>query len=174
MAIVKQFSFNTLLRRLANLKFAIILLFLIGFSIALGTFIEQDQSLIFYKTNYPDSNPIFGFIDWQFIVRFTLNKIYTSYWFLFILLIFAASLISCTFTTQLPVVKKFKLWQFRKYFKQFEQIGSVNLSNDLLIIYLTDFTEKNIIYFDKINKIMRIRVCLVELVRFVCILVFYF
>ena len=54
MAIVKQFSFNTLLRRLANLKFAIILLFLIGFSIALGTFIEQDQSLIFYKTNYPD------------------------------------------------------------------------------------------------------------------------
>ena len=126
MAIVKQFSFNTLLRRLANLKFAIILLFLIGFSIALGTFIEQDQSLIFYKTNYPDSNPIFGFIDWQFIVRFTLNKIYTSYWFLFILLIFAASLISCTFTTQLPVVKKFKLWQFRKYFKQFEQIGSVN------------------------------------------------
>ena len=126
MAIVKQFSFNTLLRRLSNLKFAITLLFLIGFSIALGTFIEQDQSLLFYKTNYPDNNPIFGFIDWQLIVRFTLNQIYTSYWFLFILLIFAASLISCTFTTQLPVVKKFKLWQFRKYFKQFEQIGSIN------------------------------------------------
>ena len=49
MAIVKQFSFNTLLRRLANLKFAIILLFLIGFSIALGTFIEQDQKPDFIK-----------------------------------------------------------------------------------------------------------------------------
>lgn len=116
---------NSILRRLANLKFAIGLLFLIGFLIALGTFIEQDQSLIFYKTNYPETNPIFGFVDWRFILFFNFNKIYTSYWFAFILFVFAASLISCTFITQLPLLKKFKLWQFFKYSKQFERLTSM-------------------------------------------------
>ena len=39
------------LKNLANLQLAIVLLFTIGFVIALGTIIEQDQSLTFYKEN---------------------------------------------------------------------------------------------------------------------------
>ena len=123
---IKKFSLNPILRRLANLKFAIGMLFLIGFLIAVGTFIEQDQSLSFYKINYPENAPIFGFVDWRFIFFLKLNKIYTSYWFAVILLVFASSLIACTFTTQLPSLKKFKLWQFRMYSKQFEQLNSLN------------------------------------------------
>ena len=93
---------------------------LIGFLISLGTFIEQDQTLNFYKLNYPETNKIFGFIDWHFIFFLNLNRIYNSYWFIFLLFVFAASLIACTFTTQLPLLQKFKLWQFLKSSKQFE------------------------------------------------------
>ena len=106
MIIIKNFSSNFILRRLANLQFAIGMLLLIGILIAIGTFIEQDQSIVFYQTNYPESQPIFGFVDWRFIYFLSLNKIYTSYWFAFILFVFASSLIACTFTTQLPLLKK--------------------------------------------------------------------
>tara|TARA_B110001450_G_scaffold82008_1_gene77851 strand:- start:17231 stop:18541 length:1311 start_codon:yes stop_codon:yes gene_type:complete len=127
MVVIKNFSSNSILRRLANLQFAIGLLLFIGILIAIGTFIEQDQSIVFYQTNYPETQPIFGFIDWRFIYFLSLNKIYTSYWFACILFVFASSLIACTFTTQLPLLKKLKLWQFRKNPKQFEKLNSINL-----------------------------------------------
>ena len=120
MSNIKKNFLGFTLRRLANLKFAIVLLFLIGLIISVGTIIEQNQSLSYYKLNYPEITPIFGFIDWRFIVFFNLNKIYTSYWFLVLLFVFASSLISCTFVTQLPSLKKFKLWKFLNYYNQFE------------------------------------------------------
>jgi cytochrome c biogenesis protein len=67
MIIIKNFSSNLILRRLANLQFAIGMLLFIGVLIAIGTFIEQDQSIVFYQTNYPESQPIFGFVDWHLI-----------------------------------------------------------------------------------------------------------
>jgi cytochrome c biogenesis protein len=127
MMFIKNFSLNLILRRLANLQFAIGMLLFIGLLIEIGTFIEQDQRIVFYQTNYPESQPILGFVDWRFIYFFGFNKIYTSYWFAFVLFIFASSLIACTFTTQLPLLKKFKLWQFRKNPKQFEKLNSINL-----------------------------------------------
>ena len=115
MMFIKNFSLNLILRRLANLQFAIGMLLFIGILIAIGTFIEQDQSIVFYQTNYPESQPILGFVDWRFIYFFGFNKIYTSYWFAFVLFIFASSLIACTFTTQLPLLKKFKLFILRSF-----------------------------------------------------------
>ena len=72
---IKQSLLNPILRRLANLKFAISLLCIIGFLISIGTIIEQDQTINFYKTNYPDTNPIFGFVDWRLIFFLNLNII---------------------------------------------------------------------------------------------------
>ena len=97
------------LKKLANLQFAISLLFIIGLIIALGTFIEQDQTAKFYKDNYPETAPIFGFINWKFVTFFNLDHIYTAWWFLLLLILFVSSLIACTFTTQLPSLKTFKL-----------------------------------------------------------------
>ena len=54
-------------KKLANLQFAIGLLFTIGIMIAIGTIIEQDQGLNFYKENYPEINPLFGFLNWKII-----------------------------------------------------------------------------------------------------------
>ena len=110
-------------KKLANLKVAIALLFIIGILIALGTFIEQDQTLAFYKENYPETKPIWGFIDWKFLINLNLNQIYTAPLFLFILLLFGSSLLACTFTTQLPVVRKFRLWQFFQNSNQYRKLA---------------------------------------------------
>ena len=110
---IRKNQFQTrVLKYLANLQFAIGLLFLIGFVIGIGTIIEQDQSLIFYKENYPETTPVFGFLTWKLITFLNLNKIYSAWWFLSILLLFSVSLLSCTFTTQLPSLKTFKVWKF--------------------------------------------------------------
>lgn len=100
------------LKKLADLQLAIGLLITIGFLIAIGTIIEQDQSLDFYKGNYPEINPLFGFLNWKIIIFLSLNKLYTAWWFIVVLLLFGSSLLACTFTTQLPSVKVFKLWKF--------------------------------------------------------------
>ena len=87
------------LKPLANLQFAISLLFVIGIIIGIGTIIEQDQSLAFYQKNYPESAPIFGFLTWKIIKFFNLDILYTSWWFTTILFLFGSSLLACTFTT---------------------------------------------------------------------------
>ncbi len=101
-----------ILKKLATLQFAISLLFTIGFMVAIGTIIEQEQSLTFYKENYPIADPTFGFLTWKIITFLSLNKVYTAWWFLTVLFLFGASLIACTFTTQLPSIKTFKIWKF--------------------------------------------------------------
>ena len=100
------------LKKLANLQLAIGLLILIGCVIAIGTIIEQDQSLNFYKENYPETNALFGFLSWKLITNLSLDRLYTAWWFIGVLFLFGSSLLACTFTTQLPSVKTFKLWKF--------------------------------------------------------------
>lgn len=111
-----------LVKKLANLQFAITLLFTIGLTISVGTIIEQDQNLAFYKENYPLTNPLFGFLNWKFITILSLDHLYTAWWFVLILLLFAGSLISCTFTTQLPSLKTFKIWRFYNQPNQFKNL----------------------------------------------------
>ena len=76
MMFIKNFSLNLILRRLANLQFAIGMLLFIGILIAIGTFIEQDQSIVFYQTNYPESQPILGICSFLAIeVTFFDNRV---------------------------------------------------------------------------------------------------
>ena len=115
-------------KKLANLQLAISFLFIIGIIIAIGTIIEQDQSLSFYKENYPENNPMFGFLTWKIITFLNLDQIYTAWWFLVLLLLFASSLIACTFTTQIPSIKTFKLW---KFYNRPERVKKLNISESI-------------------------------------------
>ena len=118
-----KYSFTTrFVKKLANLQLAITLLFTIGLTIAIGTIIEQDQSLTFYKENYPTDKPLFGFLTWKLVTLLNFDHLYTAWWFLMILFLFAGSLIACTFTTQLPSIKTFKLWKFYTQPKQFKSL----------------------------------------------------
>lgn len=103
---------DKILKKLSNLQFAINLLFVIGIVIAVGTIIEQDQDISFYQTNYPENPKLFGFIDWKLLIFFNLDHIYTSYWFIALLVLFAASLLSCTLTVQFPVLRRLRRWKF--------------------------------------------------------------
>jgi cytochrome c biogenesis protein len=125
---MQKFSVGRILKQLSNLQLAISLLFLIGGVISLGTFIEQEQNLNFYKTNYPTTSPILGFIDWKFITFLSLDKIYTAPWFLLILFLFAISLLACTLTVQLPSLKGFRIWKF------FSNLSSLKGIEDKLLL----------------------------------------
>jgi len=109
---MQKFYPDRFIKKLANLQLAISLLFTIGLVVALGTIIEQDQSLEFYQRNYGETNPILGFITWKLILFLNFDHLYTSYWFLFLLFFFGASLLACTLTVQLPVLRRLRRWQF--------------------------------------------------------------
>lgn len=120
---MKYIYTTRLFKKLANLQFAITLLFTIGLTIAIGTIIEQDQNIAFYKENYPTEQPVFGFLTWKIITFLSFDHLYTAWWFLFILALFASSLIACTFTTQLPSIKNFKIWKFYQQLGQFKTLN---------------------------------------------------
>ena len=112
-----------ILKKLANLQLAISLLLTIGIVAAIGTVIEQDQNLAFYQQNYPLDNPIFGFINWKFLIFFNFDHVYTSYWFIGLLFLFGFSLLSCTLTVQLPVLRRLRRWKFYNDVKKASGIG---------------------------------------------------
>jgi cytochrome c biogenesis protein len=97
---------------LGNLKLSIMLLLVLSLFSSLGTIIEQDKLIPFYELNYPNSNPLFGFINSNIILFFGLNHVYTTWWFDSTVFLFGLSLISCTFNRQLPSLKMARLWQF--------------------------------------------------------------
>nr|YP_010444224.1 c-type cytochrome biogenensis protein [Fibrocapsa japonica]YP_010444390.1 c-type cytochrome biogenensis protein [Fibrocapsa japonica]UTE95111.1 c-type cytochrome biogenensis protein [Fibrocapsa japonica]UTE95276.1 c-type cytochrome biogenensis protein [Fibrocapsa japonica] len=90
------------LKILANLKFAILLLLIIAVIATFGSIVEQEQTLSFYKENYPLKNSTLGIFNWKLIIFLQLNNIYHSFWFLSLLVLFGGSLISCTLLKQLP------------------------------------------------------------------------
>ena len=118
---------------LGNLKLAIILLLFIALMSSLGTVIEQEKIISFYETNYPISNPIAGFINSDFILFFGLDHVYTASWFLILLFLFGGSLLSCTFSRQIPSLKLARLWKFLRRDNKINKAGiAFSLNNGSL------------------------------------------
>lgn len=99
-------------RRIADLRFCIFILLLISFFSILGTIIEQDQLIETYKENYPLTNPVFGFLTWDRILKFGLNHVYKTWWFFTLISLFGLSLMSCTVLQQVPSFNMAKRCQF--------------------------------------------------------------
>lgn len=97
---------------LANLKVAIALLLLIAAFSMSGTVIEQGQTLDFYRENYPEHPALFGFLTYKVILAIGLDRVYGSWWFLSLLILFGSSLTACTFYRQFPILKAAKRWSF--------------------------------------------------------------
>ena len=122
---------------LGNLKLAIILLLFIALISSLGTIIEQEKTISFYETNYPITNPIAGFINSDFILFFGLDHVYTAGWFLILLFLFGGSLLSCTFSRQIPSLKLARLW---KFFRRDNKINKAGIAFSLNNGSLTQFS----------------------------------
>lgn len=154
---MKFLSFQTYLKIFTSLTNAIFLLGLIALLSSIGSIIEQDENLAFYQENYPSLKPIYGFIDWKFILYFGFDHIYTSWWFLLLLFLLSICLISCSITRQFPIVKVGKDYIFKQKTISFQELPffirfknlSYSKENFLIKIQKMNFyiyQKKNIIY----------------------------
>lgn len=108
---------------IANLKFAIALVLIIAALSVVGTLIEQGETPAFYQTNYPEHPALFGFLSWKVIQVVGLDHVYRTWWYLGLLVLFGISLITCTFTTQLPMLKSARKWKFYDNPKFFQKLA---------------------------------------------------
>ncbi|KAJ9543580.1 hypothetical protein OSB04_023287 [Centaurea solstitialis] len=97
---------------LANLPLALAEMFTVAGLMALGTFIDQGEAPEYYFQKYPEDNPILGFFTWRWILTLGFDHMFSSPVFLGTLILLGASLMACTYTTQIPMVKVARRWSF--------------------------------------------------------------
>ena len=142
-------------RLLADLRFSIFILLIISFCSIAGTIIEQDQPLEVYKLNYPITNPIFGILSWDRILKLGLDHVYTTWWFLSLIFLFGASLTLCSFLQQLPSLKIARRCQFFRTTTSFYRLKISTILNNFsfnkILFRIQEnqysiFQQKNIAY----------------------------
>ncbi len=130
--------FKNLILKISSLRFAISLIIFIAFASGIGTFIPQGSNKNFYIDNF-DNAPIFGFLDGEKVLKLQLDHIYTSFWFLFTLILLCISLAACSFRRQIPSLKASLKWVEYKSEKKFSKLQltsshPINQDGDLISI----------------------------------------
>jgi cytochrome c biogenesis protein len=140
-------------RLLINLKFAIFLLLVLALFSALGSIIEQDQSVEYYQENYPTKNPLFGFFSYHWILNLQLNHLYTSWLFLFLIFLLALSLVLCSFKQQLPLLEISRRYIFLEKSHDFNEENSLRKSAYSKEGSILFFTKKNFYLHQQKNNL---------------------
>ncbi|WP_267382813.1 cytochrome c biogenesis protein [Cyanobacterium sp. uoEpiScrs1] len=123
----------------ADLRLAIVLILVIALSSISGTLIEQGESLSFYQENYPQEPALFGFLTWNIILILGLNHVYSTWWFLALLVFLGTSLVACTFTRQFSAFKAARNWNFYQQPRQFQKLvlsGDIDNKSLTNVVYL--------------------------------------
>jgi len=135
------------IKSFADLRFAIFILIIIALFSITGTVIEQDQTLEHYKINYPSNNILFS---WQIIISLGLDHVYKTWWFIFLLILFGTSLLTCTYSQQIPSVKIARKCQFFRTKNQFKKLKLVTtLKNSVLSNLIFELNLKNYSIFQQ-------------------------
>jgi len=113
--------FKNLILKISSLRFAISLIIFIAISSGIGTFIPQGNNKKFYIEIF-DNAPIFGFVNGENVLKLQLDHIYTSFWFLFALILLCISLAACSFRRQIPSLKASLKWIEYKSEKRFNKL----------------------------------------------------
>ncbi len=109
---LRRYFRHELLPLLADLRLAIGLLLAIALLSAVGTLIEQEETVAFYQAHYPEHPALFGFLTWRLILKLGLDHVYRTPWFLALLILFGSSLAACSFTRQWPMLKVARRWSY--------------------------------------------------------------
>ncbi len=139
MTIVKNLIF-----KISNLSFAISLIIFIAISSGIGTFIPQGSNKNFYIDFFDDA-PIFGFLNGEKVLILQLDHVYTSFWFLFALILLCISLAACSFRRQIPSLKSSLKWieyKSEKKFSKLQLTSSYQINDDLDHILKADLLLK--------------------------------
>ncbi len=94
---------------ISSLKVAIVLLFTIAFASAIGTTIPQGEPINNYLEVY-NNQPWLGILNGSLMIKMQLNHIYTSLWFLLLLLWLGLALIICSWRRQIPTLLAALKW----------------------------------------------------------------
>jgi cytochrome c biogenesis protein len=144
-----------ILKTLADLRFAIFILLIIASASVIGTIIEQDQSVEYYKLNYPLAERLFGFLSWDIILKCGFDHVYKTPWFISFILLFGLSLLTCTIIQQIPSLRIARRCQFFRTSRQFSALKNTKQLSDqrlsLLVSKLQQehysiFQQRNILY----------------------------
>lgn len=142
------------IKQLGNLTLAISLLLSIAFFSIIGTVIEQNQNLQFYIDTYSEKNKILQVIDWKIIQHLQLDHVYTNWWFIGLIVTFSISLIVCTLSRQLPILKNARKW---KFYSSKNKISTLTYTTALISPSLTTLifilNKKNYYTFQQKHKI---------------------
>jgi cytochrome c biogenesis protein len=139
---------------ITNLKFAIVLLLIIAVLSITGTLIEQGEPPIFYQSNYPEHPALFGFLSWKVIQVVGLDHVYRTWWYLAALVLFGVSLISCTLTTQVPMLKSARKWKFYDNPKFFQKLAlSAEIDNQDLAVLTEKLKTRKYQVFQEGDKV---------------------
>jgi len=130
--------FKNLILKISSLRFAISLIIFIAITSGIGTFIPQGNNKKFYIDIFDDA-PIFGFLDGENVLKLQLDHIYTSFWFLFALILLCISLAACSFRRQIPSLKASLKWIEYKNEKKFSKL---QLTSSLQINEDSDYISK--------------------------------
>jgi cytochrome c biogenesis protein len=117
--------FKNLILKISSLRFAISLIIFIAISSSIGTFIPQGSNNKFYLDIFDDA-PIFGFLNGEKVLKLQLDHIYTSFWFLFSLILLCISLAACSFRRQIPSLKASLKWIEYKTEKKISKLELVS------------------------------------------------
>ena len=123
--------FKNLILKISSLRFAISLIIFIAISSGIGTFIPQGNNKKFYIDIF-DNAPIFGFLKGENVIKLQLDHIYTSFWFLFALILLCISLAACSFRRQIPSLKASLKWTEYNTEKKFSKL-QLNSSHQINI-----------------------------------------
>lgn len=123
---------------LADFGLAIVLLLAIALFSISGTLIEQGQPITFYQANYPEAPALFGFLSWKVLLNIGLNHVYSTWWFVSLLVLFGISLATCTYSRQIPALKAARTWKYYERPRQFEKLA---LSTSLPLDSLTGLVQ---------------------------------
>lgn len=139
-----------ILKKLRSLNFSISLFICIALFSMLGTFIEQSKPIDYYQLNYPSTTGLRIFFNWQTIHFLGINHIYSSYFFISLVILFFCSLLVCTFSTQLPLLRYSRQWKFLYNFRSVTKKSYANYGDQVsLINWIALLIAKNYYVFHK-------------------------
>lgn len=146
-------------KKIGSLTFALILLLLIALYSIVGTLIEQEKDIMYYKVNYPVDHQNFFQLNWKSIQYLQLDHVYTSWIFFLFLVTLGLSLVVCTLSTQLPSFRYARRWKFRKVCSVHQSYVSANCnycltsySSVILVLMKRNYTvfqQKKYLYAHK-------------------------
>ncbi len=119
--------FWIILNWISSLKVAILLLLAIALASSIGTAIPQGEPIETYLESYKN-HPWLGLINGDLLIKMQLHHVYTSFWFLALLIWLGIALMLCTWRRQWPTLKSALDWV---EYNQANQIQRLTISETI-------------------------------------------